>query len=180
MVKEALFNLLRGHTEDANVFDGFAGVGGIGLEAISRGAAHCTFVEKDRAVAEVLKQNIASLREEDRCRVVTGDALARSSLAGVERPLHLAFLDPPFPMMEAGPQRVRVLEQAARLVSMLDDTGFFVLRTPWPMTNKKNNEDIDLSIEGADGPETHPYGAMALHLYMRTRDAHIGDDASDD
>src|ERR1044071_7748596 len=74
-VKVSLFGLLRGHCEGATVFDGFAGTGAIGLEAVSRGAASCVFVEKDRAAAAMLRQNIDSLGASDRCELFIGDAL---------------------------------------------------------------------------------------------------------
>ena len=50
MVKEALFNILRGHPEDGAVLDCFAGTGSIGLEALSRGAPRCVFVERDKKI----------------------------------------------------------------------------------------------------------------------------------
>ena len=100
MVKEALFTLLRGHFEGSGVLDLFAGSGAIGLEAISRGARECVFVEKERASARVIAENIATLREEERCRVVTGDALGGSVAASAPRPLHLVFMDPPYALME--------------------------------------------------------------------------------
>src|ERR1051326_7140833 len=74
-VKESLFGLMRGHCEGANVFDGFAGTGAIGLEAISRGAARCVFVEKDRDAAAMLRQNIDSLGAAERSELIIGDAL---------------------------------------------------------------------------------------------------------
>ena len=58
LVKEALFNLLRGHVEGQECYDGFAGSGAIGLEAISRGAKRCVFIERDKNVMQVLQKNI--------------------------------------------------------------------------------------------------------------------------
>src|SRR5215475_7819068 len=74
-VKESLFGLLRGHCEGAQVFDGFAGTGALGLEAISRGAGRCVFVEKDKGAAELLRRNIEALGAGDRCELILGDAL---------------------------------------------------------------------------------------------------------
>src|ERR1044071_3842661 len=115
-VKVSLFGLLRGHCEGANVFDGFAGTGAIGLEAISRGAARCVFVEKDRDAAAMLRQNIDSLGAAERSELIIGDALGPGALARVPRPLTLAFLDPargPRPPADAatGPETP---EEAAR------------------------------------------------------------------
>lgn len=165
-VKEAIFNLLRGHFDDTGVLDLFAGNGGVGLEAVSRGARECVFVESNRATVRTILDNIALLGEQERCRVVGGDALGGSILAQAPRPLHIVFMDPPYDMMTQTIARKRVLDQAARLMPILDDDGFIVLRTPWPMINA-DKTPIPLKIEGAVGPETHVYGKMAVHLYAK-------------
>jgi len=131
-VRESLFGLLRGHTEGAAVFDAFAGTGSIGLEAVSRGAARCVMVERDRRVAATLERNVRELGAEDRCEVVVGDALGGGALAACPSPVHLVFFDPPYALVEdpAGWQRARA--QFMRLIDRLDETGYAVLRTPWP------------------------------------------------
>lgn len=166
MVKEAIFNLLRGHFDDAGVLDLFAGNGGIGLEAISRGARECVFVDKNKANARTILDNVNALKENERCRVIAGDALGASIVAQAPRPLHLVFMDPPYDMMTQGVSRRRILEQASRLIQALDDDGFLVLRTPWPLYNA-DKTDIPLTIAGAEGPETHVYRTMAVHLYAK-------------
>jgi 16S rRNA (guanine(966)-N(2))-methyltransferase RsmD len=171
MVKEALFNLLRGHFDDAGVLDLFAGNGGIGLEAVSRGARECVFVEKNRANAHTIQDNINALGEDARCRVIVGDALGGSIVAQAPRPLHLVFMDPPYDMMTQTVSRRRILEQASRLIQLLDDDGFLVLRTPWPLRNADKTE-IPLTVAGAEGPETHVYRQMAVHLYAKAGVAH--------
>lgn len=132
-VKESLFSILRGRFENANVFDGFAGTGSIGLECASRGAARAVCVEKDRDMADLLRANVALLNCADRVEVVCGDALGPGALARSPRPLHLAFLDPPYPLMQDANSCRRVLAQVAALVQLLDPDGFLVLRTPWPL-----------------------------------------------
>jgi len=159
-VKESIFNLLRGHFEDQAVVDLFAGSGGIGLEAISRGAAHCLFVEQSRPCAATLRANIESLGVKDRSDVVIGDSLSPALPARFRRPPHVIFLDPPYAMIEDEVQRQRVLDQMARLGSHMDASGFLVLRTPWPL------HEVDLSHPQLRGPETHSYNSMAVHLYQ--------------
>lgn len=132
-VKESLFQLLRGHYEGATVFDAFAGTGAIGLEAVSRGAVKCVLVEKDRRIAEILRSNVEMLQCEDRCEVLVADALGPAAIARAPRPLHLAFLDPPYPLVRDRSGYERVKAQMEKLVALLDDTGFIVLRTPWPL-----------------------------------------------
>lgn len=84
----------------ARVLDLFAGAGGVGLEALSRGAAHATFVERDARAVAALRRNIGVLGLAEACRVLALDvfrALERLQRTG-ER-FELAFLDPPY---EAG------------------------------------------------------------------------------
>lgn len=132
-VKESIFAILRGHCEGATVFDGFAGTGAIGLEAISRGAKKCVFVERDRNISQLLRDNIAALGCEDRSLVIQGDALGSAALASAPRPLTLAFLDPPYPLVEEPVGFKRVMAQVQALVELLSDDGYVVLRTPWPL-----------------------------------------------
>ncbi len=99
-VRQALFDMLwhapwagRAAVEGARVLDAFAGTGALGLEALSRGAAHATFIEQDRAALAALRQNIATLKEEDRSRVVAGDATRPPPAPA---PCALILLDPPY------------------------------------------------------------------------------------
>jgi len=132
-VKESLFGLLRGHVEGATVFDGFSGTGAIGLECASRGAARVICVERDRDIAQMLRANVELVGATDRVEVVCGDALGPGALARAPRPLTLAFLDPPYPLMEDPIQFRRVMAQLSALVNLLTPDGFAVLRTPWPL-----------------------------------------------
>jgi 16S rRNA (guanine966-N2)-methyltransferase len=99
-VRQALFDMLwhapwagRARVEDARVLDAFAGTGALGLEALSRDAAHSVFIEQDKAALAALRTNVAALREADRTRVITGDA-TRPPRA--DAPCSLIFLDPPY------------------------------------------------------------------------------------
>ncbi len=90
--REALFSMLAsriGSFEDLKVCDLFAGTGALGLEALSRGAAHCTFVEADRTALEILKANIAMLR----ANAVVRQQAAEHFSGG---PFDIVFADPPY------------------------------------------------------------------------------------
>lgn len=98
-VRQALFDMLlhapwggRDLLEGAAVLDAFAGTGALGLEALSRGAAHATFLERDRAALAALRANIAACRAADRAAVLAVDA----TLPPPGRPCALIFLDPPY------------------------------------------------------------------------------------
>ena len=94
-VRETLFNWLQPRIEQARVLDLFAGSGALGLEALSRGAAHVTFVEKDRRAAAAIE---AVTREwgEAGARVSCTGALEWLAANGAEPPFDIVFLDPPY------------------------------------------------------------------------------------
>ena len=94
-VREALFSMLMHETPGARFLDLFAGVGGVGLEALSRGAADCTFVELAPRHLAFLRANVAALAAEARCHLVRADAYAwLETFEGA--PFDVAFADPPY------------------------------------------------------------------------------------
>lgn len=98
-VREAIFDAL-GPITGLTVLDLFAGTGAMGLEAISRGAVECVFVESDPAVAATLRANIASLEMDPHSTViVAGYADAGRRLADAGRSFDLLFVDPPYRML---------------------------------------------------------------------------------
>ncbi|HYB32495.1 MAG TPA: 16S rRNA (guanine(966)-N(2))-methyltransferase RsmD [Steroidobacteraceae bacterium] len=92
-VRETLFNWLGPATQGAHCLDLFAGSGMLGLEALSRGAAHVTFIEQDAAAAAALRARLAEWQAAD-AHVERADALRY--LAGTARRFDIVFLDPPF------------------------------------------------------------------------------------
>ncbi|HJT98256.1 MAG TPA: 16S rRNA (guanine(966)-N(2))-methyltransferase RsmD [Rhodanobacteraceae bacterium] len=93
-VRETLFNWLAPVVDGARCLDLYAGTGALGIEALSRGASTCTFVESDRALARELEANLSRLNVAN-ARVVETDALALIA-ASAETRFDIAFLDPPF------------------------------------------------------------------------------------
>ena len=95
MAREAIFNALTSLDVivEANVLDLFAGSGALGIEALSRGAKHCTFIERDRDALASLQDNIKKLGIADRTSVIRADALlAAAKVTGVD----LVMADPPY------------------------------------------------------------------------------------
>ncbi|GAA4284903.1 16S rRNA (guanine(966)-N(2))-methyltransferase RsmD [Brevibacterium daeguense] len=132
-VRESLFASLDslGVIRDARVLDVFAGSGALGLEALSRGASHATFVERAAPVSRLLVQNIYALGEADRTTVLTRSAAA--ALQGMPaRSADLVFADPPYPLGEA--ELTEVLTAVAALLR--DEDSLIVLersaRSPAP------------------------------------------------
>jgi 16S rRNA (guanine966-N2)-methyltransferase len=97
IVRQAMFNIVAPLIEDARVLDLFAGSGAIGIEALSRGAAHVTFVDREPRGLAILRQNLDALGLKQRANVVRADVARWLEASPVElQQADLAFLDPPY------------------------------------------------------------------------------------
>ena len=95
-MRETLFSMLTSRLGDFNglqVADLFAGSGALGLEALSRGAANCLFVEQDRAALDTIRVNITAMGARDQTRVEAGSV---TQLRAAPKPLDLLLVDPPY------------------------------------------------------------------------------------
>jgi 16S rRNA (guanine966-N2)-methyltransferase len=95
-VKETLFAILEPDLGGARVLDLFAGSGAAGIEALSRGAAWATFVEKDAGAAAVIRANLRATRLEDRATVIAQDAHRWLDGGPFEAPFEVVVVDPPY------------------------------------------------------------------------------------
>jgi 16S rRNA (guanine(966)-N(2))-methyltransferase RsmD len=97
VLKEALFNICQQEIEGKTFLDLFAGSGAVGLEALSRGALHVTFIDLNKDSLRVLKQNIELLKVEPSTEVLAGDALLKlKSLEKRGKTFDIIFTDPPY------------------------------------------------------------------------------------
>ncbi|HYM96602.1 MAG TPA: 16S rRNA (guanine(966)-N(2))-methyltransferase RsmD, partial [Candidatus Sulfotelmatobacter sp.] len=97
MVKQAIFNMVGPEIEDARVLDLFAGSGAIGIEALSRGAAGVTFVDREPRGLAILRQNLDALGLKQRALVVRGDVVRwLEASRDAVRSADFVFLDPPY------------------------------------------------------------------------------------
>lgn len=94
-VRQAIFNILP-DAEGALVLDVFAGSGALGIEALSRGAAHATFFETAKPALAVVRANLHDLALEDRATVIAGDAVSLAARHSPPGPYRLVFIDPPY------------------------------------------------------------------------------------
>jgi len=97
-VREAVFNALGslGAVQDAIVLDLFAGSGALGIEALSRGARHATFVDTDAAAHDAIEANLTLTGLRERATVVHGDAVGLLARAPSATPFDLVLADPPY------------------------------------------------------------------------------------
>jgi 16S rRNA (guanine(966)-N(2))-methyltransferase RsmD len=94
-VKETCFAILADRVVDASVLDLYAGSGALGIEALSRGAAHCVFVERGREALASIRQNLGQTGFADHAELVAAD-VARFLASATDQRFGLVFLDPPY------------------------------------------------------------------------------------
>lgn len=121
--REGLFSSLGGRVEGARCADLFAGTGAMGIEALSRGAASCLFVDSGSAAIRAIRENLNRTGLEDRATVVRAEVLA--ALGRDPGPIDLALLDPP----HAHPHEA-IREVLARLGEALVPGGVVALTRP--------------------------------------------------
>lgn len=123
--RQTIFDILthRISFEDLEVLDLFSGTGSLGLESLSRGAAHVTFVESSRSSIDVLQANIRSLRCEPLCTVYQSEVFR--FLKSVGRSYDLIFVDPPYAL----PDIVRIPE-AIEASTVLQPGSIVVMEHP--------------------------------------------------
>lgn len=164
-VRTSLFDRLmhRGLFDDEPVLDIFAGTGTLGIEALSRGASSCLFVEQDRDALRRLKRNIETLEIDERCDVRAVDALRLSWLDHLPRPfsagVSVAFVDPPYALLRDAEGWARLTALLAGLARHVVTEGVMVLRT---------EKQVDApAVEGWAGPQAVVFGSQKLNLYER-------------
>ncbi len=157
-VKESVFNMVMPYIADGEVLDLFAGSGALGIEALSRGAKSCTFVENNRPAAEVIRQNLAHTKLADAAKLSERDAL--SFLEETEEDYSLIFLDPPYdggwytPVLSLirrrgllRPDGVLVLEKRAGAPLSLPEG--------WALIKERKYGNIEVWILTTKGEEEH-------------------------
>ncbi|MCG3126437.1 MAG: hypothetical protein CHACPFDD_01272 [Phycisphaerae bacterium] len=171
-VKETLFNILGhrlglpGEIPDVAVLDLFAGSGGLGIEAVSRGARSCLLVERDASAFRTLRHNIEHARLSDVCRAVRENAW---TMRHPRDAYGLIFVDPPYRDCE---NAVRVLELISRLAASLTADGLLMLRHG---REAKLDESAAVGLRGIDH---RTYGDMHVRLFEREIRAGAGSSAA--
>jgi 16S rRNA (guanine966-N2)-methyltransferase len=111
-LRETLFNVLAPRLADCNFMDIYAGTGAVGIEALSRGAGRCIFIEKNRAAVEVIRENLVTLGLQNRAEVFTSKAATVLERVQAD----IAFLDPPYELAKEYEQTMMALKTALVVV----------------------------------------------------------------
>lgn len=140
-LKTSLFSVLEADLEGARVLDLCAGVGGLGLEALSRGAAEVVLVERDAGAAAALRGWIEKAGCGDEVRVLEADALGPPTAA---EPFDIVFLDPPFAIWESVVWEGGAEENPlARALQSTRPDGLLVLKLPrWLHVPEKSDRRL--------------------------------------
>lgn len=153
-VKESLFSIIQFEIEGRAVLDLFAGSGQLGLEALSRGAASCVFVDASAKSLAVVRRNIALTGFEARSEVVHGDAI--SFLASASRKFDLVFLDPPY-------DQGLCAKAAEFLPQVLKETSVVICET-------RATETLPAAIGGLLPAREYRYSAVKLTVFRKPAD----------
>ena len=152
-VKESMFNIVQFDIEGRRVLDLFGGTGQLGLEALSRGAESCTFVDQRKEAAALIRENVKLTGFTDRARVVQGEAL--SFLAACRERYDVIFLDPPYDSP--------LLEQSLELLAEIDivaGNGIIVCESGAEASLPELSDPYEKGRE-------YRYGKIKLTLYHR-------------
>ena len=149
-IRNALFNSVGSEVKGARVLDAFAGTGAVGLEALSRGAEHVTFIERDKLLQKILAGNIERLGVQDRTTLVRASVNSWLNTHEDEQ-FDIIFADPPY----HDPQ----FSTAAKLQGLLKPSALMVLSHP--------GKGEVLSQNGVVVVDNRSYGNAGLTFYRR-------------
>lgn len=152
-VKEGLFNIIQFDIEGRRVLDLFAGTGQLGIEALSRGAAYCDFVDAAPAAMRIVKENVSACRVEDRAAFHQKDFAA--FLKTARGRYDLIFLDPPY----ASENLERALETITE-IDIVSGNGIIICETP--------ADHVLPELPGYEKSGDYRYGKIKLTLYRRS------------
>lgn len=150
-VKEGLFSAIAFEIEGRRVLDLFAGCGQMGIEALSRGAVSCLFVDKSRDAAAVIGRNLRATGLADKATVVCGEALA--TLNRQSGPFDLVFLDPPY--------------AAGLLLPCLEALTENVAAGGIVLCESDRETDLPETVGGLQLQRTYRYGRVLVRLYRK-------------
>lgn len=161
-VKEALFSSLADHIIGAKVLDLFSGTGNLGLEALSRGAKECFFIEKNNICLKYLEWNIDKLGFQDRCTVCKGDffkLINRIKLFDI----NLVFADPPYD------ETNRLFSENTNILNILLNSAI-VARFAYFVLEHRKNFEVPYEITEQFGCKTKNYGSTSITIFKLAGD----------
>jgi 16S rRNA (guanine(966)-N(2))-methyltransferase RsmD len=154
-LKSSMFSMLADDILDKNIVDLYAGTGSLGLEALSRGARACVFVENNSDVVEILKQNIEKTKLEEKSQISKMGVSTFIDLQQDEQ-YDIVFAGPPFPYFKRKKPIQKFLAKAIRIIP---SGGGIVLQHP-PKQNLDNFENLKLA-------DTRCFGNSCFSIWVK-------------
>jgi 16S rRNA (guanine(966)-N(2))-methyltransferase RsmD len=156
-IREAIFNILPHRLDSFSVLDLFAGTGAFGLEALSRGAQFCTFVDKNRAAISIVSANLSAINCQERARLLRQDALlAIPMLESHQASFDLIFLDPPYDS-----------DLNQRAIQQLGSSS--ILTTEGIVIVEKYHKSPDISSQHLEPYDERKYGETTILFWRKKR-----------
>ena len=153
-VKEALFSAIQFNIDGKSVLDLFAGSGQLGIEALSRGASRCTFIESDRAAADIVKKNVTSVGFASQSLISSMDALM--FLEHSYEKFGIIFLDPPY-------KKDFISSVAERISKVSDENTIIVCETSKTEELPETMANLPISFDRC-------YGDIRIRIYRKSED----------
>lgn len=156
ILRKSVFDICQDRISDARFLDLFAGSGAIGIEALSRGAAHATFVDQNPRCILCIQENLRALKLEERATLLKGDVLTMlQRLEQQQKEFDLIYIDPPY----------SETHHCAELLTFLDDSNLARLATIFLEQASFTAPNFVLSHFRLK--DTRRFGRSALHQYLR-------------
>jgi 16S rRNA (guanine(966)-N(2))-methyltransferase RsmD len=152
-VKEALFNILAGDVDGSRWWDLFAGTGAVGIEALSRGAAHVRFSDRERAAVETVQWNLEHCRLQARAEVRRGDAF-RLLRAEPDAIFDYVYIAPP-----------QFHDMWLQALHLLDENAAWLSPEPWVIAQIAPKEYRKLDLRSLQEFDQRRYGSTLLVFY---------------
>ena len=151
--KLALFNMISTYLPESRVLDAFAGSGALGIEALSRGALHVTFVENNRFACKNIADNLKGLNPAPLSTEVIANDVAAYAKGNIALPFDIIFADPPYPIYSD--------ELIKPLFGLLATGGILVLSHPHENTTEAP------TFKGTELLKSHTYAAATISIYKK-------------
>ena len=163
--KESLFNILSGVIPGSRVLDMYAGTGAIGIEALSRGAASCIFIENDQPAIEVIKKNLEVTKLQGKAQVLLYDVFEIIPYLEKNKiEVETVFASPPYPLVEKGSYRDKLLNLFSLMCSkhIIQPEGLIILQ------HRKTDFEIPQEAIYLELFDTRTYGDTQCSFFKNT------------
>lgn len=150
-VKEAVFSAIQFEIEGAKVLDLFAGSGQLGIEALSRGAQSCVFVDSDKEAAKIIKENVEKTRFTENSQIVQMDAKAFLNMN--IKTFDIAFVDPPY--------------KDGLMLKILDALAPYMTENALVLCEHDIKEELPEQVSGLNKRKDYKYSKTVVTIYRK-------------